>query len=170
MLRIAVFAAAVCLNLNPAFAAPAGLLNKTVNVSFGLFIPGRSTVGSANPSGRKVSLTMYVSSAGRVFLKHVSRAGRFGHDAEAGPERNGGKFRFAGSTLTGTFNFGNAAAQLTISFDGNFQSCNAGVIVGGENGAPITWVGLNGERYTATGHPTISAVTCSVESGNAFAN
>jgi hypothetical protein len=62
------------------------------------------------------------------------------------------------------------AAQWKVSFDSSFQACSAEVIVGGASGAPISWIGLNGERYTATGHPNVSDVACSVENGNAFAN
>jgi hypothetical protein len=171
MLRIAFFIAAVCLGIHPALAAPAGLLNKTVRVSYGLLIPGRSTVGTSNGSGRTESSILYISSAGRIFAKRVSRAARgAGEDRLGGPERTAANVRFAGSTLVATAKFGNAAGQMTIKFDANFQSCSADLIVAGENGAPMTWVGLNGEKYTQTGRPSISSVTCSVESGNAFAN
>jgi hypothetical protein len=77
-----------------------------------------------------------------------------------------------GSTLigVGVARVGNIAEQLKVSFDSGFQKCSAEVIVGGENGTATTWVGLDGVRYTATGHPNISDVTCSVENGDAFAN
>jgi hypothetical protein len=171
MLRIALFLAAFCTSIYPALAAaPAGLLNKTVRVSFGLLIPGKSAVGTTNGSGRTMSVILYVSSAGRIFAKRVSRASRGeGEDRLGGPESNAGNFHFAGSALVATSKFGNAAGQMTIKFDGGFQSCSADVMVGGENGAPMTWVGLNGEKYTQTGRPTISSVTCSVQNGNAFA-
>lgn len=153
-------------------AAPAGLLNKSIRISYGAYIPGRTADGRINRSGRKVSVTLYISSAGRIFLKGLARAGHFGRDVQAAPDRTARGFHFAGVTLVGArvARFGNIAAQLKVSFDSSFQTCNADVIVGGAGGAPISWIGLDGERYTATGHPSISDVSCSVQDGNAFAN
>lgn len=171
--HIAFAAAAILLCTSTAsLAAPAGLLNKSIHISYGAFIPGRTADGRINRSGRKVSVTLYISSAGRIFFKGINRAGHFGRDFAAAPERTARGFHFAGSTLVGAHAspFANIAAQLRISFDGSFQTCNADVIVGGTGGAPISWIGLDGERYTATGHPNISDVSCSVENGNAFAN
>lgn len=157
--------------INPANAAPAGLLNKTVRVSYGFYIPGKSAVGTTNGGGRSVTTIIYVSSAGRVFSKQVARArGGAGEDRMAAPDRTAGHFDFTGDTMVSTRQFGNAAGRMTVKFDSSFQSCTADIIVGGENGAPMTWVGLNGERYTQVGKPTVSSVTCSVENGNAFAN
>jgi len=170
MLRIALFAAALCLGIHPALAAPAGLLNKTIHISYGFYIPGKSAVGTTNGGGRTESVILYISSAGRVFGKRASRAARGGDDRLGGPETTAGNTRFEGSSLVATRRFGNAAGQMTVKFDGNFQTCKADFVVGGENGAHMTWVGLNGEKYTQTGPPTFSAVTCSMENGNAFAN
>lgn len=168
MFRIALAVAAVCLGVQPALAAPAELLNKTVRISYGFLIPGKSTVGTTNGSGRTETVILYISSTGRVFAKRVSRAGRVGEDGVGGPESTAKHIRFAGNTLIATRKFGNAAGQMTVKFAG--QGCSADFVVGGENGAPMTWVGLNGERYTQTGRPTFSSVTCAVENGNAFAN
>jgi len=168
-----VSAAAILLCTSTAsLAAPAGLLNKSIHISYGAYIPGRTADGRINRSGRKVSLTLYVSSAGRIFFTGENRAGHFGRDFKAAPERTARGFHFAGSTLVGAHaaRFGNIAAQLKVSFDSSFQTCSANVIVGGTGGAPISWIGLDGERYTATGHPNISDVACSVQNGNAFAN
>lgn len=164
--------AAILLGMStPSFAAPAGLLNKSIHISYATFIPARTADGRLNRGTRKVAMTVYVSSEGRIFLKKVNRTGRFGRDFAAAPERTARGFHFAGSTLVGALGArsGNMAAQWKVSFDSSFQTCSAEVIVGGAGGAPINWIALNGERYTATGRPTISDVTCSVENGNAFA-
>lgn len=165
--------AAILLGTSTAsLAAPSGLLNKSIHISYATFIPARTVDGRINRGTRKVSMTIYVSSAGRIFLKKVNRTGGFGRDFEAAPERTAHGFHFAGSTLVGVLGArsGNMAAQWRVSFDSSFQTCSAEVIVGGTGGAPISWIGLNGERYTATGHPNVSDVACSVENGNAFAN
>jgi len=173
-MRIALLAATIgaALISPAATAAPTGLFNKTVRVSYGFYIPGKSAVGTTNGGGRSVTTIIYISSAGRVFSKQVARASRgsSGEDVMAAPDRTAGHFDFAGNTMVATRRFGNAAGRMTVKFDPGFQTCTADFIVGGENGAPMTWVGLNGEKYTQVGPPTFSSVTCSVQSGNAFAN
>jgi len=173
MLRTSFFAAAITLGVcHPVLAAPSGLLNKTIHISIGMFIPGKSATGATNPIGRTMATTIYVSSAGRIFAKRVSRAKGYGEDKLSAPDNRSGPggFRFAGNSLVATTTFGNAAGQLTISFDDGFRSCHADLIVGGQNGAPITWVSLGGEKYTQTGRPSISQQSCSIQDGNAFAN
>jgi hypothetical protein len=63
----------------------------------------------------------------------------------------------------------NNATRVAVTFDAGFQSCSVEVILGSENGKPLEWVGLNGKRYIATGHPKISNQSCAVSSGNPFA-
>jgi hypothetical protein len=165
------FAAAIYLCLNPAFAAaPAGLLNKTVHISYAAYRPNRAEDGSSVKTPRTYQVTLYISGQGRIFDKKVVRHGKFSRDNEYGPERTSSSFQFEGSRLIGTARAGNGATQWTVTFDGNFQSCSIEIRAGGENGAPIVWTGLNGKKYTATGPTTYSAQTCSVQSGNAFAN
>jgi len=170
--RIVAAAAILSCMSTASLAAPAGLLNKSIHISYGLYIPGRTAGGMVNRSGRTISVTLYISSAGRIFFKAIHRAGHFGHDFAAAPERTARGFHFAGSTLVGAHAspFGNIASQLKVSFDGSFQTCSADVMVGGAGGAPTSWIGLDGERYTATDHPNISDMSCSVQDGNAFAN
>ena len=172
-LRVVFLVAAMILaNTGFAAAAPAGLLGKTIHVSYGSFTPGRTADGRTDDRSppRTHSITIYISSAGRIFFKAAVRAGHFGRNIEAAPERTAHGIRFAGSTLIGVHTVGNHASQLKVSFDRTFQTCSAEVIIGSVSGAPLRWVGLNGERYTATGHPNVSNVSCSVENGNAFAN
>src|SRR5689334_1233440 len=116
--RLSASAAILLCMSTASLAAPAGLLNKSIHISYGLFIPGRTSDGRINRSGRKVSVTIYVSSAGRIFFKGMNRAGHFGRDFEAAPERTARGFHFAGSTLVGAHAspFGNIAGQLKVSF------------------------------------------------------
>jgi hypothetical protein len=171
--RNALIAAAICFSCNPALAAPGGLLNKTIQISYAMFIPGRTANGSINRSGRTVSLTIYVSGMGRIFFKAVNRCsqGDCGRVKLSAPESTSKGWRFAGSALVGVVGQnGSVAMQIKASFDSGFQSCSAEVIVGEEVGVPTSWTALDGERFTATGKPSISSVACSVASGNAFAN
>ena len=167
MLRIAIIAIACWFGFTPALAAPAGLLNKTIHVTFGMYTPSSSDIalrGKSRPP-RIVSLIMYVSSAGRVFTKTAQRAGGYSN----GSERVGGNVRFVGTKLVGVSQAEDTAVQMTVSFDSSFQSCSVDVIAGGENGKPIEWIGMDGEKRTASGPTTVSGKSCSVEDGNAFA-
>ena len=169
---ITISAIATCLSVNSALAVPTNLLNKTVRISWFQQTPGISvgTKQSAGSAGRSIAFTLYVSSAGRVFAKSASKTGRFTGERTIGPEAT--VFRNEGSKLIGVWHHGggtNGATSMTVSFDSGFQTCSLDVILGSENGKPLEWIGLNGVRYVATGHPTISSQSCSVSTGNAFA-
>jgi hypothetical protein len=171
--RLAIVVATLGLALSPALATPSGLLNKTIKVSWFQQTPGLE-IGTSNSgsAGRSVSIILYVSSAGRIFSKFAQRTGRFTADNAVAPE--GSLFRSEGSQLVGLLHpragAGNSATRVTVSFDGGFQSCTAEVILGSEGGKPLEWTGLNGLKYRATGHPTISQQSCAISNGNPFAN
>ena len=168
---ITISAMATCLSVNSALAAPTGLLNKTVRISWFQQTPGLSVgTNQSGSAGRSMALTFYVSSAGRVFAKGAARTGGSTGQRTIGPEAT--VFRSQGSKIVGVWHHGggtNGATSITVSFDSGFQTCSLDVILGSENGKPLEWVGLNGVRYVATGHPTISSQSCSVSAGNAFA-
>jgi len=168
MLRFAIAVAALCLSLGSALAAPAGLLNKTVHVSFARSIPNIGSDGKSENTPRIYYMTLYVSSAGRIFNKISLRAGSYGSDSELGPQENHGSFQFSGSQLIGFAASGNAGMRMTVTFDSSFQSCTVSVMFGSSKG-PMVWKGLNGITFTATGPATVSSQSSSVQSGNAFA-
>lgn len=168
---MALIAAAIVSTLTPAVAAPDGLLNKTVHISWFQQTPGNEvgTGASAGSAGRNVTLTLYVSSAGRVFAKAAGQTKRFSGERSIGPE--GTSFRAEGTRLVGTLKPAttNGATRVAVTFDGSFQSCTVQAILASEGGRPLEWQGLNGKRYIATGHPTVSNQSCSVSAGNGFA-
>lgn len=164
MLRIAISAVVfTAVSVASASAAPAALLNKTVHISYNLYIA--STDGAHYPP-RSNTLTLYISSAGRVFAKKVARAGRYGKERET----VGGNYRFVGTKLIGTRHFGNGAGQILISFDRAFQSCSIEIAVGSEKGKRLEWTSLSGVKRTASGREVLSGQTCTIENGNAFAH
>jgi hypothetical protein len=164
MLRIILFLVLlVAAGPASASAAPVALLNKTIHISYNSYIP--STDGAHYPP-RNVTITLYISSAGRVFSEKISRAGRYGKDKKF----VGGNYKFVGSRLVADRHFGSGAAQISISFDNAFQRCDVKIIVGREKGKPLEWTSLNGVKRTASGPETTSNQTCSIESGNAFAH
>jgi hypothetical protein len=152
----------------PADAAPAALMNKTINVSYTTTIPGKKADGSVVQGSRGSARTIYISSAGRVFARVVRHDGRHVEQKDAGPSDAGNTYRFAGDKLIGVMKFPSGAAQMTISFDGGGQSCSAAIVAGRENGQALKWKGVDGMLREATGPATFSNVSCSIAPGNAF--
>ncbi len=155
---------------NSAYAAPAGLLNKSITVSYTTTIPGKKDDGSPATGSRIAVRTVYISSAGRIFGRVFRRDGNATQTREAGPSEAGNTFRFAGDKLVGAMQFASGAAQMTISFDTGGQSCSAAIVAGRDNGKPIRWKGVDGAMRESTGPVTFSNVSCSIASGNAFGN
>jgi len=152
----------------PALAAPPQLLDKTITVSFTATGIAKSPEGVQKGFNTHVSRIIYVSSAGRLFMRHratnprgQSRGGDFG------PGDGGGSFSFQGNRLVGVLPYGTGARQITVTFDPGGSSCSASVIEGGSGGV-IRRKGPDGIMYEITG-ATTSAVSCAIQSGNAFA-
>lgn len=148
-------------------AAPAYLLNKTITVSSTTTTPfienGRSGTGS-----RVTVHTIYVSNAGRIFLRRARRD-RNASSTEEFAYDTGLSMRFDGNKLVGTALYSSGAGRMIVSFDPAGQSCTATMQFGRDNGRPFAWKGVNGHTYTATGPSVASNITCSITAGNAFA-
>ena len=144
--------------------------NKTVIVSFSVTVTAKDQAGHERTTSRNVTKTMYISSAGRVFVRNNRRAGKFGQDNEKGPEATAGNFALHGNTMTGTLVFISGASRMVVTFAPDFQSCTAQVAMARESGKAFTFKGLNGKILTATGPAVVSSPSCSVQTGNAFAN
>jgi hypothetical protein len=158
----------------PAFAGgvPAAAVNKTITVSFAATGNAKSADGHVKGFSTQVSRIIYVSSAGRLFMRHRatqganSRGGDFDpNDARAGK----GNFSFQGDRLVGVIPYDAGARQITVTFDPGFSSCTATVIEGHSGGGTIRRKGPNGMMYEISGAST-SSPSCSIQSGNAFAS
>jgi hypothetical protein len=156
----------------PAAAAPSGLLNKTITVSFTASGIATSSSGVTHGFSTQVSRIIYVSSNGRLFMRHRasnqkgrSRGGDFAPDDT---QQGKGSFNFQGDRLVGVIPYANGARQMSISFDSGFSGCTASVIEGRSNGT-IRRKGPSGEMQEITS-ATTSTPSCSITAGNAFAN
>src|SRR5882672_4627533 len=89
----------------PAFAAPAGLLNKSITVSYSTTIPGKKADGSPVRGSRVSVRTVYVSSAGRVFARVFRRDGNASQIKDASPGESANTLRFVGDKLVGVMQF-----------------------------------------------------------------
>ena len=161
--------AVLSLLISSVHAAPAQLYNKTISISFSVSAPAKGEDGSPLNGSRQVQRTIYISSQGRIFVRSDRRAGRLSDTVEKGPDSTSGMFRFEGNRLIGVnTGFISGAGQLTVTFDPGFQSCNASIVFGRENGKPFKFKGLNGMIFTATGVPSASSPSCSIRDGNPF--
>lgn len=169
-MRVEIFATAgcVCLASLPAEAAPAELLNKTVSVSYTVTIPGRASDGTTTVGSRNATRTFYISSAGRVFGRVTRSDGRFAETREAAPGDPAHNLHFDGNKLIGVMPFVRGAAQMMVSFGPGGQTCDANIVIGREGSRTLSWIGVNGKTYEATGTGSVSNVSCSIRPGNAF--
>ena len=152
-----------------AASAPAQLQNKTITVSW------TTSANLTAPDGRQanrsmaVSRIIYVSSQGRVFVRTSRNTGVGSDSTDRGPGETAGTYRFEGGRIVGFNKMFGGANLVSISFDGNFQSCNASVQVGRSAGEGYKTKAPNGQVYAISGTPTYSGVSCSIKSGNPFA-
>ena len=160
-------ALSVVLLAAPAFAAPPQLLNKTITISFTATGVGKSPEGVQRGFNTQVSRIIYVSSAGRLFIRHRASLRGNTRGGDTAPGEGNGSFSFQGNRLVGVQSFGTGARQYTVTFDPSFSSCTASVIEG-KSGGVIRRKGPDGIMYEITGGTT-SSVSCSIQNGNAFA-
>lgn len=151
-------------------SAPPEAMDKTITISFTATGMSKSAGGETHGFSTQISRMIYVSSAGRLFMrfratnaKGRSRGGDFGPD-----DAKQGIFNFQGNRLVGVIPFATGARQVTVTFDPGFTSCTASVIEGHSNGV-IRRLGPNGTMYEVTS-ATVVNPTCSIRSGNGFAS
>jgi hypothetical protein len=162
----------VALGTGPASGAPQGLLDKTITMSWSTSGSGTRADGTAVSFSNINTRVVYVSSAGRTFLRKQVRGGgrrAAARGADFGPGEGGskGSVRLEGNRLVGTEAFTSGARQYVATFDSGFSSCTLSVIDAKAGGAKIQRRGPDGAGYVldsvSTGSPT-----CSIQSGNVF--
>jgi hypothetical protein len=172
-LKAALVAVLVSAAANTAGAAPAGLLGKSVVVSWSETRVQRF-VGEANWRSVNASheLSVYISSAGRVFSK-FSATTRRGTGANEQVSGAGGNRvpSFSGNSMTIVQAQQGTARRIAVEFDGGFSSCTASVIRGKESGAGSGYAKsvITGQRIEIQSASAGSA-SCSVRAGNVFGN
>ena len=131
----------------------------------------RSPDGQEKGFNTQVVRIIYVSSEGRLFMRHTATLGKNsrGGDFDPNDTRSGkGSFNFQGNRLVGIIPYRAGARQITATFDSGFSSCTASVIEGHSSGGTIRRKGPNGVMYEVSSGTT-SSPSCSIRSGNAFA-
>ncbi len=172
---IGVPALLVALMTSPAFAeVPAAAMNKTITISFTATGTAKKPDGTTRPFNTSVIRTIYISSAGRLFMRHTAsnaklqatRGGDF--DPAAQSAGKGGSFSFQGNKLVGVMPYNGGARQISATFDANFATCTASVIEGNTGSGSFKRKAPNGKLYEISNAST-TGMNCSIQSGNAFA-
>jgi len=157
-----------------ASAAPAQLLNKTIQLSWSTEVTQRGPDGQVVRPRIDTSRTIYVSNAGRLFDRasrenqklRLKKAGDYTPDATKNTAGEARGLRFSGNTLVGNVGFAQGAVQFTVSFDASFSSCTVNVVFGRDGGG-MRRRGLNGVMYEIMS-TAVSGQSCSVRAGNPF--
>jgi hypothetical protein len=148
-------------------AAPTGLYNKTVTVAWtesGTYT--RVSDGKpASPTG-KFQAIVYISSAGRPFVRASNTNGTYSHSGDRGPEHN--NVQFEGGKLVMTGGSIGIARRLITTFDAAFTSCTTSVTIG-KVGPNARIVGFDREIYNVISMQA-GAASCAIANGNALAN
>ena len=147
---------------------PPQLRNKTISVSYTSIATVMTPRGERRNSTTSVQRLIYVSTAGRFFV----RASYNSRTSEAAPGDNtpGGGARdwiFSGGRIIGFGEKDAGAGRVIISFDRGYQSCSASVLYGKPRGQHIT-VKRRGVTFELL-EVKHSGEACSIREGNAFA-
>jgi hypothetical protein len=147
-------------------AAPPQLYNKSIELFWGeSFVSKRVSDGSPSNGTARKSRVIYISSAGRAFVKSSDISGRDGGTRERGPEDTKGNVTFSGSELSLVAVNQQIARRVTVSFDPSFSNCTA-VLTVGKTGANAKASGYDGAMYEVISIAG-GSVSCSVKPGNA---
>jgi hypothetical protein len=148
-------------------SAPQQLHGKSITLSW-------SESGVYKRDGSSLSVTynlvrvIYISQAGRAFIRGTTTGRKGDMTKEAGPERTAGRFDFAGDTVTAYQVNRGVARRAVVTLDPAFSGCSAAVTVG-KSGPGTTIEGYDGVTYEVISLQP-SAVSCSIREGNALAN
>ncbi len=161
-------AATLTLINQAALAAPSDAFNKTVTMSWSTSGMATTEDGQTLSYNNINTRTVYISSAGRTFLRMSLRGQKAGRSGEKGPGDSGGhgSVKLQGNRLVGTEAFESGARQYVATFDPSFASCTLQVIDAKSGSAAIKRKGPDGRMYTVTA--STGSPSCSVQSGNAF--
>jgi hypothetical protein len=165
---------ATCLLPGPLWAgnAPPPLRNKTLSVSWTTERTIRAPNGRERHSAFTVNRTIYVSSAGRFFVK-VSVAARAGEAGPGDKQPHGGArdVTFTGGKIVGFAERGKGAGagRMIISFDPSYSSCTVNVSFGTQPGKHLSFRTRNGMQAEVLDFH-FSGQHCSIRSGNVFAS
>jgi len=163
---------------NSAVAAPApDIVGKSVVVTWTENRQLQRADGSVNVASSN-DLRIYISSAGRPFVRGSSAVGRFSASSEqvggSGTTNSGGMrvVSIDGHTIVlQAIIYGNWGRNLRVEIAPGGSSCSAQMLVAKESGsAPKAFRSAMSGMQTEVHAVTVSGVSCTVQQGNVFAN
>ena len=165
-------AALVALTASAAHAAggaPQQLFDKTVTMSWTTSGTATSADGHSKPFTNANTRTVYISSAGRPFLRMNLSGTRASRGGDRGPDDTGrGSVRFEPGKLVGVETFASGARQFIATFDGSYSNCTLSVVDAKAGNAAIMRRGPDGAMYKVE-NATTGGQSCAIQAGNAFA-
>src|SRR5262249_31389164 len=137
---------------------------------------GENREGVARGAGVYVTLTSYVSTAGRLFTRTLHGAIMHSHRTmtQVGYDGPGDRStrttaQFQGRSLIMTNQNEGGARQIVVDFDATFSTCQAKVMHGREVGKNAMHLsGMNAQQIEVHS-VSVSGVSCSIKEGNALA-
>ena len=163
---------AIILNTTLAEAGmpPRQLYGKGIRIQYTV----ETTVAGARKTREVVSSidrTVYVSTAGRLFERAVSKTDSHTGTSDNGPGASSNRagdprgMTFQGNNLVAHIAYASGAGQMTIRFDPTFSSCQGQVVFGAERGQTMARRSYDGIVRQILSIKA-SSVTCSVTAGN----
>jgi hypothetical protein len=161
-----------CLGVEIAAAAPAQLFNKTIVISWARDLVEKRDDGKIVYVHRTDTRQIYVSSAGRLFVRSSAQANGRQQTMDVEPDNNSTlegprDGHFEGNQLIVTRARYSGASRVTIDFDRQFTSCAMKFILGRENGAPVLVRGISGTIREIISN-TVTSSLCEIQDGNLF--
>ena len=153
---------------------PPQLLGKSVVVNWS---ETRSQRSGDNPDYRTVdashTLIVYVSSAGRVFIRQVNRTKSGSGKMDQGPGESGSATTsrtasFDAQSMTVIGESIGGARRTTAKFDNSFTTCTAIQGTGFQEGKTHVSISSITKKRVEIRSVVVSGVSCSIQSGNAF--
>jgi hypothetical protein len=176
-MRIQFFLAALCLlpaSLLANEGTPAKLRNKTITAAWTAQLTVMTPRGEKQSPQFSQQRTIYVSSAGNVFIKSAVGGAGGTKETEMAPgdkTAQGGKreIQFVGRNLVAMAQNGAGAGRMIVSFDPTYSSCSVALTFGRPAGEKMTFVNPKGVQVELLG-VTYSGQRCSIQDGNVFAD
>jgi hypothetical protein len=156
---------------NAAYAGtPAQLLSKSVVIDW---TDTRSQRDGDNPEFHTVNgshtLSVYISSAGRPFIRQVNRTRVGSGGRDRAPGQNGSRAAvFEGESMTVFGQTRGGAQRTVVRFDNGFAACSATTGLGFQSGQTSVSISPITGRRVETRSLTVTGVSCSVRNGNVF--
>jgi hypothetical protein len=177
-LRIPTLLALFWTGVEAAASTPTQLYNKTILLAWSVDTIQRRPDGTMVSPRVDIERTIYVSTAGRLFVRttktvtnrrfHATRTNEMAPGDNRTLEGMARQLRFEGRRLIGHLEYYSGAGQMTVDFDPNFLTCTMNLVYGKQGGAPIRWKAMDGTIHEVISVKAVSP-TCSIKDGNAFA-